>query len=177
MPPITTPEKLDCCQSPGPQLMVSLHGVRTAPISVVVSERFSGCGVSVPLRLRGSWGCVLPPKAWWPRLPKRWLMGHILLSSAVLVNVAVELRKGECRVRPGHKSRLLEIPGNCLILRLNLPKCVYSPSSRAGEIGTILLGPAGMPPYRVHLESFMPGGAGTPTDSQFKCGQTVPNLT
>lgn len=104
-------------------------------------------------------------------------MGHVLLSSTILVNIALDLRKGECRVRQGHKSRLLEVPGICLILRLNLLKCVYSPSSRAGEIWTAFLGPGGMPPYRVHLESFMAGGAGTPTDSHFKCRRTVPNLT
>lgn len=55
------------------------------------------------------------------------LMGYILLMMwAVQVNVAVDPRKGECLLRPGHKSRLLEVPGICLIIRLHLTN-VYFP--------------------------------------------------
>lgn len=43
------------------------------------------------------------------------LLGYIpLMTWTVQVNVAMDLRKGECLVRPGHKSRLLEVPGICL---------------------------------------------------------------
>lgn len=55
------------------------------------------------------------------------LMGYILLMVwAAQVNIAVDLRKCDHLVRPGHKSRLLEVPGICLIVRLNLPN-VYIP--------------------------------------------------